>query len=816
MSDDRDEGLPGVDDAGPERVDLGEPAKLPSTLPVLPAGGNVIFPGMMVPLVFSSERSIRCIDQTVVKDRLMVLVAQKDSDEEDPSPDGLYEVGCAGAILKMLKFPDGSTRVLAQGISRATVDRYVQTDPFLAAEVSAAEEVERKSRKLEAIAANVSNEFQRLVTLMPNVADEVRIAALNIREPGKLADFITSNLNVNVEEKQTILAELHVLARLEKVARLLGREIQLLELGSRIQKEVQDTMTKNQREYYLRQQLKAIQQELGESDERTREVEELREKVAEARMTEEAEREAEKELDRLARMSPNAAEFNVSRTYLDWLVSLPWSTMSEDKLDVKRAARILDEDHHDLDQIKQRIVEYLAVRKLKPDMKGPILCFVGPPGVGKTSLGRSIARALGRKFYRLSLGGVRDEAEIRGHRRTYVGALPGRILQGIRKVGTRNPLFMLDEVDKLGADFRGDPSSALLEVLDPEQNDSFSDHYLEVSFDLSHVMFITTANLLDPIPPALKDRMEVLRLPGYTHDDKTAIATKHLIPKQIAAHGLSRKQIRITRPALKKIVSSYTREAGVRNLEREIGSLCRKVAKYVAEGGRKRQVLTAGNLGDFLGPVRFYPEVADRANQPGVATGLAWTPSGGDILFVESTRMPGNKGLTLTGQLGDVMKESAQAALSYIRAHAAELGIDRGFFKDSDVHVHVPAGSIPKDGPSAGITMVISLVSLLTERPTRNRLAMTGEITLRGRVLPVGGIKEKVLAAHRAGIRTIVLPAKNQNDLEDVPAEVRERIEFVPIESVDEAVKAAFDDGVLPRARRTTRKPSRKPGKKKA
>ncbi len=777
-----------------EAASNGRP-KLPDELPILPTGANVIFPGMMVPLVFSNNRSIRCIDDTVVKDRLVILAAQKDTDKEDPSPQEICDVGCAAAVLKMLKFPDGTTRILAQGIARAKIVDYIQIEPFFKAKVQAAEEIEHKSRKLDAVVANVSNEFQKLVNLMPNVADEVRVTALNIKEPGKLADFITSNLNIKIEEKQQVLAEFDVQERLQHVAGILSREMQLLELGSRIQKEVQDTMTKNQREYYLREQMKAIQQELGEGDDRTRETDELRQQIKDAHMPEEAEKEAEKELERLTRMSPNAAEYTVARTYLDWLVTLPWAKMSEDNLDVKAAAQVLDEDHHDLEKVKQRILEYLAVRKLKPDSKGPILCFVGPPGVGKTSLGKSIARALGRKFHRLSLGGVRDEAEIRGHRRTYVGALPGRIIQGIRKVGTRNPLFMLDEVDKLGADFRGDPSSALLEVLDPEQNHAFSDHYLEVNFDLSNVMFITTANLLDPIPPALKDRMEVIELPGYTYEDKLAIAKKHLLPKQIAEHGLTRKNINVLDSAIKKIISSYTREAGVRNLEREIGSLCRKVAKYVAEGGTDTRKISTSNINEYLGPIKFYSELADRTSQPGVATGMAWTESGGEILFIESTRMPGSKGLILTGQLGDVMKESAQAALSYIRTHATELGIKKDFFNENDIHIHVPAGAIPKDGPSAGIAMAISLISLLTGRPTRARLSMTGEITLRGRVMPIGGLKEKVLAANRAGIRTIIIPSKNHKDLEDVPQAVRTQIQFVPVDTIAQAIQAAFGKG---------------------
>jgi ATP-dependent Lon protease len=793
MSDEND-GLPAPaasDDTPPIQGTDGPP-EIPDVLPVLPTGGNVIFPGMMVPLVFADDRAIRCVDATVVDNRLAALVAQRDPEVEDPGPEELYDVACAGAILKMLKFPDGTTRILAQGIARIRVGDCVQFDPFLKCQVSLAQEQGGDSPKLKALQANLVNQFQRLVGQMPNVADEVKVAAMNIKEPGKLADFMVSNLNVKPAEKQQILEEMSIEARLQRLTGIVAREMQLLDIGSRIQKEVQGEMAKAQREYYLREQLKAIRAELGETDDRSQEIEELREKIEAAGMTEEAHEVAEKELDRLSRMSPNAAEYTVARTYLDWLIAIPWQTATEDKLDVSAAQRVLDEDHHDLDKIKQRILEYLAVRKLKPDSKGPILCFVGPPGVGKTSLGRSIARALGRKFHRLSLGGVRDEAEIRGHRRTYVGALPGRIIQGIRKVGTKNPLFMLDEVDKLGNDFRGDPASALLEVLDPEQNFSFSDHYLEVSFDLTSVMFITTANLLDPIPPALRDRMEVIQLPGYTYEDKLQIARKHLLPKQIDEHGLTGKQIRVAKSALLKIISDYTREAGVRNLERQIGAVCRKVAKYVAEGGDKLQSVAARNIHEYLGPVRFFPELADRSNRPGVATGMAWTAAGGEILFVEATRMSGSKGLTLTGQLGEVMKESAQAALSWTRTHAEDLGIDPDFFKDSDVHIHVPAGAIPKDGPSAGVTMATALISLLTDRPPKDRLSMTGEITLRGRVMPVGGIKEKVLAAHRAGIRTIILPARNEKDLEDIPPKVRKDINFIPVETVDDVVSAAL------------------------
>ncbi len=776
-------------------IQIAEEPKLPDTLPVLPTGANVIFPGMMVPLIFSSERSIRCIDETVVDDRLVVLVAQRDTDLEDPQPNDLYEFGCAAAILKMLKFPDDTTRILAQGVGRVRVGAYTRTDPYMVASVESVDETHEQTPRVRALVSNLTTQFQKLVELMPSVSDEVKIAALNIDEPGKLADFVASNLNIKTPTKQQILEEFDIETRLQAVTSLIAREMEVLELGSRIQQEVQSEVGKRQREYYLRQQLKAIREELGEAGDQGQEVEELRQQIEEADMTEEAREVADKELDRLSRMSPNSPEYSVIRTYLDWLIILPWKQESEDKLDVQQAKRVLDEDHYGLEKIKQRILEYLAVRRLKPAGKGPILCFVGPPGVGKTSLGRSIARALGREFLRMSLGGIRDEAEIRGHRRTYVGALPGRIIQGIRKAGTRNPLFMLDEVDKVGRDFRGDPTSALLEVLDPEQNDSFSDHYLEVPFDLSNVMFITTANLLDPIPPPLKDRMEVIQLPGYTYDDKLHIAKRHLLPKQIDENGLTGDRINVTDAALKKMISSYTREAGVRNLERTIGTVCRKVAKYVAEGGTEKQSVTIRNVHDYLGPVKFFPEVAERTEQPGVATGMAWTASGGEILFVESTRMPGKKGLTLTGQLGDVMKESAQAALSYIRSRADRLGIDPDFFENSDLHIHVPAGAIPKDGPSAGVTMAISLISLLTDTPIKHRVAMTGEITLRGRVMPVGGIKEKVLAAHRAGIRTVILPEKNEKDLEDIPREIRDEITFVPVQTIGDAVRAAFPGG---------------------
>jgi ATP-dependent Lon protease len=628
---------------------------------------------------------------------------------------------------------------------------------------------------------------------MPALPDDFKIAVLNLEDdPARLADFIAFGLNIPITEKQEILDLLDVKERLRKLTFIINRELGILEIGSKIQNQVQEEMGKVQRDYYLREKMKAIQKELGEEDERTVEIEELKRKIGEAGMPEEARKEADRELDRLSKMPPAAAEYTVSRTYLDWLVSLPWSVSTEDNLDIAEAHRVLDEDHDGLEKIKERILEYLAVRKLKTDMKGPILCFVGPPGVGKTSLGRSIARALGRKFIRLSLGGVRDEAEIRGHRRTYVGALPGRVIQGIRKAGSNNPVFMLDEVDKIGLDFRGDPASALLEVLDPEQNFSFSDHYLDVAFDLSRVMFITTANLLEPIPPALRDRMEVIELHGYTEEEKLTIARRHLLPKQMKEHGIEEGKLVLTDEAINRIISDYTREAGLRNLEREIGKVCRKVARRIVEGEGDPWRVDADDIRGYLGPIRFFSEVAEELNGPGVATGMAWTPVGGDIIFVEATKMKGKKGLEITGQLGDVMQESARIALSYIRSRTDRVGIPSDFFEKCDLHIHVPAGAIPKDGPSAGVTMVTAIVSLLTDRPVRSDLAMTGEITLRGKVLPVGGIKEKVLAARRAGITTVILPRRNEKDLEDIPQHVRDGMVFIFVERIDDVLDRAF------------------------
>lgn len=773
-------------------ADLGE-VEVPEELPVLPLRGVVIFPAAIVPLLISRPSSLRLVEEALAGNRLLALVSQKNPEEESPTMEGLFSRGTAGRILKMLKYPDGSVRILVQGLRRVEIVEFVQASPYFRARVRVLSDVKVPSPALDALQTQLANQFAKYVSMIPYLPDELQTVVLNIRDPGKVTDLIASNLNISLEEKQELLSTLDVKQRMERLLMILKREIELLELGHKIQAQVQSELTKNQKEFYLRQQMRAIQKELGESDPRAAEIEELRKKMEEAKLPPEARKAAEQELERLKIIPPESAEHTVVRTYLEWLVNLPWSVSTEDNLDITHARQVLDEDHYDLEKIKDRILEFLAVRKLKRDSKGPILCFVGPPGTGKTSLGRSIARALGRKFVRLSLGGVRDEAEIRGHRRTYIGALPGRIIQSIRNAGSNNPLLMLDEIDKLGADFRGDPSAALLEVLDPEQNNSFVDHYLDVPFDLSRVMFVTTANLLDPIPPPLRDRMEVIELAGYTEEEKMVIARRHLIPKQMRENGLEEGQISFTDDGIRFIIRHYTREAGLRNLEREIGSLCRKVARAITEGRTEPTTIDAQKVREMLGPERFFSEVADRTQEPGVAVGLAWTPNGGEIIFVESTKMVGKKQLILTGQLGDVMKESAQAALSYIRAHAAQLGIAPDFFENLDIHIHVPAGAVPKDGPSAGIALATSLASLLTGRLVRHDVAMTGEITLRGKVLPVGGIKEKVLGAHRAGIFTVILPARNKKDLEEIPEHVRKEMTFIFVETIDEVLQHALE-----------------------
>jgi ATP-dependent Lon protease len=769
--------------------------EIPGILPVLPLRGIVIFPNQIHPFLVSRPSSLKLIEDVGQAQQIIALAAQKNPEEENPAPEGLYARGSAVQILKMLRYPDQSVRVLVQGLARVELSNFTQRTPYFIAHATRLAELVSPEKEIDALQAHLVSQFSKFVSLVPYLPDELQARAMKVTEPGRLTDMVASYLKIAVEEAQDLIATLDVRARLEKLIAILGREIELLELGHKIQSQVQTELNKNQREYYLRQQLKAIQKELGEGDTRSSEIEELEKKIEEAKMPPEAQKAAEKEFDRLKMIPPESAEHTVVRTYLDWLVGLPWSVSTEDNLDISNARKVLDEDHYDLNKIKERILEFLAVRKLKKDSKGPILCFVGPPGTGKTSLGRSIARALGRKFVRLSLGGIRDEAEIRGHRRTYIGSLPGRIIQGLRNAGSNNPLFILDEVDKLGMDFRGDPASALLEVLDPEQNSTFQDHYLDVPFDLSRVLFVTTANILDPIPPALRDRMEVLELPGYTEEEKLQIVERHLIPKQKIENGLGDTNIEFTLEAAAEIIRSYTREAGLRNLEREIARVFRKVARSMTEGEQVPERIVGADIAKYLGPPKFFSEVAERTNEPGVATGLVWTPNGGDILFIESTRMAGTKQLMLTGSLGDVMKESAQAALSYVRSHAETLGVPTDFFEKSDIHVHVPAGGIPKDGPSGGVTLAASITSLLSGRPVRSDIAMTGEITLRGKVLPVGGIKEKVLAARRAGIKTIILPKRNERDLEDIPAEVLAELTFKFVETVDEVLNLALRNG---------------------
>ncbi len=771
-----------------------KPLVISSELPILPLRDTVVFPGMIIPLIVGRPFNLKLLEEVSVKDRIFGVLLQQDPSREEPLPSDLFSVGCVVQLLRLLKLPTQQVQVLVQGLERFRVVKFLETQPYLKALIEKIEEREEKDIALEARMRNLLSLFEKTASLSPHIPQEAYVAAININSPGKLADFIAANLPVEARVKQKVLEKIDVQGRLDEVTRILSRELEVLELKNKIERETRSQLDKAQREFFLRQQLEAIKKELGEEDERTLEIKELETKIKEAKMPPEVEKEARRELDRLTKLPPQAAEYTVIRTYLDWLVNLPWAKSTPDNLDIERAKSILEEDHYDLDKVKERIIDYLAVRKLKEDMKGPILCFVGPPGVGKTSLGQSIARALGRKFVRISLGGVRDEAEIRGHRRTYVGALPGRIIQGIRRAGSKNPVFMLDEVDKIGLDFRGDPSAALLEVLDPEQNHSFTDHYLDVPFDLSQVMFITTANILDTIPPALRDRMEVLEIPGYTEEEKVKIAQRYLIPRQKVENGLEKVEVEFTEEALRKIIREYTREAGVRNLEREIAGVMRKIAREVAEGKKGPFRIGAKEVENFLGAQRYFREVAERTQEPGVATGLAWTPSGGEIIFVESTQMRGNKTLTLTGQLGEVMQESARAALSFIRSRAKELGIPEDFYEHNDIHIHVPHGAIPKDGPSAGVTIATSLVSLLTGKPVRGDTAMTGEITLKGKVLPVGGIKEKVLAAHQAGIKRVILPEKNKKDLEEVPPEVREKLQFIWVKDLMEVFKEAFSD----------------------
>ena len=780
---------------------------IPDVLPLIPLRDLILFPDLVVPLFVGRERSIKALEEAMREGHLVALVTQRMPETQDPQPEDMHEIGCVASIMQELKLPDGTAKALVEGQKRFRILEYLQTEPFFLVRVEFIEEKNDTDVETQALMRALVGDFERAAELGKPIPQEVLVAASTFEEPGRLADFVAFHLNLKVDEKQVVLEALDPRDRVERAAIFLKKELEILELGSKIQNRVKEQMTKTQREYFLREQLKAIQQELGQFDEVQAEVDEYTEKIREAGMPEPVAEKALKELSRFEKMPPQSAETSVIRTYLDWLVGLPWTNESEEKLDLIEAKEILDRDHYGLEKVKERILEYLAVHKLTDQMRGPILCFVGPPGVGKTSLGRSIARSLGREFIRISLGGVRDEAEIRGHRRTYVGALPGRIIQSISQVGTKNPVFMMDEIDKVGADFRGDPTSALLEVLDPEQNYAFQDHYLEAPFDLSNVMFITTANLLDTVPPALRDRMEVIHFPGYTEEEKLHIAQDYLIPKQLKEHGLSPSKLDIAEPAIREIVRRYTREAGVRGLEREVATMCRQVARKVVEGKKGKTSVTLRTLHKYLGPEKFSYGMAEEKDEIGVATGLVWTEVGGDVIFIEATKMPGKGELILTGQLGDVMRESASAAVSYIRTRAGDLGIPEDFHEKLDLHIHVPAAAIPKDGPSAGITMATAIASVLVGCPVRRDIAMTGEITLRGRVLPIGGLKEKLLAAHRAGLRTVLIPMDNVRDLELLPERVRAELEIVPVKNMDEVLEMALVGACKPKGVSAKRPP---------
>jgi len=768
--------------------------ELPSVVPVLPLEGMVVFPLMLAPVGVQGKRDVRAVEQAVSADRFLLLVAQNEDEEAAGIPGSLYDVGCIANIQKMIQVTDDDRRLVLRSLDRVRIVEYVQTEPILLARIEPLEDIVRETVDTDALFHTLLNTFNSIVKLSPYLPEEAYMQALNVESPSTLCDLVASALPLDVGRQQEVLNTLDVEQRLRLVIQLAQEALARLEVADKVGANAREEVEKSQRDYMLREQLKAIKRELGE-DEEADEAEDLRERLEQAGLPEQAKQAADRQLSRLQYMNPAAAEYSVVRTYLEWMAELPWSKSSEEAIDVDKAQDVLDEDHYDLEDVKDRIVEYLAVRKIKHDMKGPILCFVGPPGVGKTSLGKSIARATGREFVRMSLGGVRDEAEIRGHRRTYVGALPGRIIRAIRDAGTNNPIIMLDEVDKLGADYRGDPSSALLEVLDPEQNHSFSDHYLEVPFDLSRVMFICTANVLQTIPAPLLDRMELIQLAGYTEEEKVHIAKKYLVPRQRQQHGLTAKQVRLSDAALRGVIGKYTREAGVRNLERQIGAICRKIARKVAAGEERVPTVGAGALTEYLGRQKIFPEVSERVTVPGVVTGLAWTQTGGEILFIEASRMPGRKGFKHTGQLGEVMEESAQAALSYVRANAERLGVDPEFFETSDIHIHVPSGAVAKDGPSAGVTMVTALVSLLTGKTVNNRVGMTGEITLRGRVLPIGGVKEKALAARRAGLDTIILPKRNEADVQELTDELRGDLKFVYAGTINDVLKAALNDG---------------------
>ncbi len=768
---------------------------LPEALPVLPLRDSVTFPDTVTPLAVGQPRSIQLVDDVLGTNRMLVMVASRDPEKDEPTPADLHDVGVVGVVARMVKVPDGSLRILVQATQRVRLADYVAERPYLVARIEELPDVVEPSPELEALSRNVQRTFSEIVEQIPYLPEELQMAVANIEDPSQLSHLIAGALRISTEEKQQLLEDVDVAKRLRHLSQILARELEVVQLGTQIQTQVQSEVDKGQREFFLRQQLKAIQDELGEEDEQVAEVAELQEKIEAANLPEDARKAADRELGRLAKLPPAAAEHGVIRTYLEWLTELPWSVETTDNLNIKHARKVLDADHYDLEKIKDRLLEYLAVRKLNPDSPGPILCFVGPPGVGKTSLGRSIARALGREFERISVGGVRDEAEIRGHRRTYIGALPGTIIRALRDAGSRNPVFMIDEIDKMGADFRGDPASAMLEVLDPAQNDSFRDHYLDLEFDLSDVVFIATANVLDTIPGPLLDRMETIELAGYTLEEKRQIARRYLVGRQIAANGLKPSQIEFADAALTAIIEEYTREAGVRGLERQIGTICRKVARDVAEGKAKGKVRVSGKKArEMLGRRRVFAEGRRRTKVPGVATGLAWTPTGGDVLFIEATAMPGSGKLTITGQLGDVMKESAQAALSWVRGHWAEVapGLGELWFAEHDIHIHVPAGAVPKDGPSAGVAMTVALSSLVSGRPVRNDVAMTGEVTLTGQVLPIGGLKEKSLAAQRAGIKRVLVPSRNEGEAAEIPAKELGGLQFVFVDEVLEAIQIAL------------------------
>jgi ATP-dependent Lon protease len=766
--------------------------EIPSTLPVLPLKETVVFPQSVSPLAVGQERSIQLVDDVLEGERMLALVTVKNPEVEQPGWDDLYETGTAAVVHKMIRVPDGTLRILVQGVGRIRLERHIQDDPYLVGEFTVVPDEVEETPELEALTRSVQNEFGRLISLVPYLPSELELAAANVDDPSALSHLVASTLRLKTEEKQALLEQSDVSARLRDVLRILKRELEVVELGTKIQSQVQSELEKGQREYFLRQQLKAIQDELGEGDEQQAEINELREQIEEKNLPEDTRKAVERELSRLEKLPPAAAEYGVIRTYIDWILSLPWSETTEDNLDLERAREVLDEDHYDLEKVKERILEYLAVSKLKNDLSGPILCFVGPPGVGKTSLGQSIARTLGRKFVRLSVGGVRDEAEIRGHRRTYIGAMPGTIIRSLRDAESKNPVLLIDEIDKMGADFRGDPASAMLEVLDPEQNSHFRDHYLDLPFDLSKVLFICTANQLETIPGPLLDRMDVIQLSGYTEDEKAGIARKYLVPKQLEAHGLSEEQVTIGDDALHVVIREYTREAGVRNLERRIADLLRKTAREVAGGETEKIEIDSDQARAWLGPRRFPADPRKRTADPGVATGLAYTPVGGDVLFIEATAYPGSGKLTITGQLGDVMKESAQAALSWVRSHTEELGLPENWFAEHDVHIHVPAGAVPKDGPSAGVTIATAIASLVRNEPVAEDVGMTGEVTLTGQVLPIGGIREKVLAAQRYGLKRIVMPRDNEPDLEELPEEARNELEFILADTIEDVFAVAF------------------------